>query len=595
MTLQNAEIPLGVVVGGPPPTARPQRLLRRPSFAAVAAVVTVLLVSIPLVILLWSSFSVSKLGLPFAADAHLSVANYQKVFTDGSLLKPIANTVVFVIGSLAIGLSISLGLAVLLERTNIPWRGVFFALVVAPVAMPQVVAGIAWGLLLDTRVGLINVWLRWIPGFGGDSGPLNSGSLFSITVVQGFLLVPFSLLLVAPVVRSTSGALEEAAQMTGAGWWSRTRVIVLPLMAPGLASVLIYQFVTAAQAFDIPAVLGLESGTQVFSTAIYKQLNTASGLPQYGTASAMSVLLLIVALVPMYWYYKMLGRSERYAVITGRSYRRRMVPLPGVWRAVAFLGVLGYVVVVVLLPLFILLWMSIQPFYSTPSFAGLQTATLEAYRRVFTAETFLATVQNTLVLGVASATIVVVIATLNSWLLLRRRGFLGRLADVFAFITHGIPGVVLGVSLLFSSMYLTTRFGIQLYGTMTLLIIGMVIVCLGLSTRITTAGIGQIHRNLEDAAEMSGAGFFARIRRIVFPLAAPSVANAWVLTFAYALSNLTLTVVLAAPGNRTVAVELYTRWNFGDVQTAAALGLFLTVISVGVTLLARHFTAQKEV
>src|SRR5262245_14293966 len=103
MTVQDAEVPLSVTVGGPPPTARPQRLLRRPSFAAVAAVVTVLLVAIPLAILLWSSFSVSKLGLPFAADAHLSIANYQKVFTDGALLKPIANTVVFVIGSLAIG------------------------------------------------------------------------------------------------------------------------------------------------------------------------------------------------------------------------------------------------------------------------------------------------------------------------------------------------------------------------------------------------------------------------------------------------------------------------------------------------------------
>jgi iron(III) transport system permease protein len=270
------------------------------------------------------------------------------------------------------------------------------------------------------------------------------------------------------------------------------------------------------------------------------------------------------------------------------------IQLPGIWRPVAFLAVLGYVLAVVVLPLFILLWMSTQPFYSTPSFSGLQHATLAAYRRVFTVSTFKSTLRNTLILGVVAASVACTLATLNSWLLLRRRGLLGKVADVFAFITHGIPGVVLGVSLLFSSLYLGSHTKIHLFGTMTLLVIGMVIVTLGVTTRITTAGIGQIHRNLEDAAEMCGAGFLARVRRITVPLAAPSVANAWVLAFAYALSNLTLTVVLAGSGNRTVAVELYTRWNFGDVQTAAALGLLLTVISVTATVLARNYAARKE-
>ncbi|MCW2647180.1 MAG: iron(III) transport system permease protein [Pseudonocardiales bacterium] len=575
-----------------PVSSRSRRRLR-PSFAAGAGLVTVVLVAVPLLVLLWSSFTVSPLGLPFTSNSHLALDNYIHVFTDRTLVRPIVNTIVFVVGSLAIGLLISLGLAVLLERTNLPMRGLFFALIVAPVAMPQVVAGIAWGLLLDPQVGLVNKMLQWLPGINGP-GPLNSSSLLSITAVQGFLLVPFSLLLVAPVVRSTSGALEEAAHMTGAGRRARMVEIVLPLMAPGLASVLIYQFVTAAQAFDIPAVLGLESGTKVFSTAIYKQLNTTTGLPHYGVANAMSVLLLVFALIPMYWYYRMIGRSERYAVITGKSYRRRTIQLPGVWRPVALLVVLGYVLAVVVLPLFILLWMSTQPFYSTPSFSGLQHATFEAYRRVFTVSTFKSTLRNTLILGVVAATVACTLATLNSWLLLRRRGLLGKVADVFAFITHGIPGVVLGVSLLFSSLYLGSHTRIHLFGTMTLLVIGMVIVTLGVTTRITTAGIGQIHRNLEDAAEMCGAGFLSRVLRITVPLAAPSVANAWVLAFAYALSNLTLTVVLAGSANRTVAVELYTRWNFGDVQTAAALGLLLTVISVTATVLARSYAARKE-
>jgi iron(III) transport system permease protein len=577
------------------PLARQQKARSRSlSPAALAGIVTLVLVCVPLGVLLWSSFSVSKTGLPFGAGSHFSISNYRRVFTDGDLVGPVLNTIFFVVGSLAVGLSISTGIAVLLERTSLPFRNLVFALVVAPVAMPQVVAGIAWGLLLDPRVGLINHMLRWIPGVNGP-GPLNAGSLASITVVEGFMLVPFSLLLVAPVVRSTSGALEEAAAVTGAGTWARTTKIVAPLMAPGLLAVLVYQFVTAAQAFDIPAVLGLEKGTKVFSTAIYSALSPAVGVPDYGLANGMSVLLLIFALIPMYWYYRMVGRSERFAVITGKSYRRRPVALSGVAKWAALTGLGGYVVFVVLLPLFILLWMSVQPYYATPSISALGRVEFDAYHRVFTVPAFLSTVRNTLILGALSATLVCVVGTMNSWLLLRRRGFFGKLTDVFAFVTHGIPGVVLGVSLLFVSLTTDSHFHLGLYGSMPLLVIGMVIVCLGLTTRITTAGMGQIHRNLEDAAEMCGAGWLARLRSITVPLMSPAIANAWVLTFAYALSNLTLTVVLASSKNRVVAVELYTRWNFGDVQTAAALGLLLTAVSVGATVAVRRFTSHKEI
>jgi len=550
-------------------------------------------VCVPLGVLLWSSFTVSKTGLPFGAGTHWSLSNYTRVFTDGRLLRPALNTLVFVVGSLLIGLSISIGIAVALERLNLPLRNVLFALVVAPVAMPQVVAGIAWGLLLDPRAGLLNKWLQMLPGVHSP-GPLNAGSLTAITVIEGFMLVPFSLLLVAPVVRSTSGALEEAAVVTGASPRARVTKIVLPLMAPGLIAVLVYQFVTAAQAFDIPAVLGLEKGVKVFSTAIYSALNPAIGVPDYGRADAMSVLLLAFALIPMYWYYRMAGRSERFAVITGKSYRRKPIDLPGIAKWSIFTGLVVYVFLVIVLPLFILLWMSLQPFYTTPSIAGMKRLEFTAYQRVFTVSSFLSTLRNTLVLGVVSATVVCVIATMNSWLLIRRRGALGKITDVFAFVTHGIPGVVLGVSLLFASLSLDSHVHVGLYGSMPLLVIGMVIVTLGLTTRITTAGIGQIHKNLEDAAEMCGASWLARLRRITVPLMSPAIANAWVLTFAYALSNLTLTVVLASAKNRVVAVELYTRWNFGDIQTAAALGLLLTAVSVGATVAARRFIAQKE-
>src|ERR1700754_47078 len=122
-------------------SARRRLLPFRPTVSWVSALVTVLIVAIPLFVLLWSSFQVSPLGVPFTPGSVLSLGNYTGVFTDGTLVRPIVNTLFFVVGSLAIGLIISLGLAVVLERTNLPLRGLLFALIIAPVAMPQVVAG----------------------------------------------------------------------------------------------------------------------------------------------------------------------------------------------------------------------------------------------------------------------------------------------------------------------------------------------------------------------------------------------------------------------------------------------------------------------
>lgn len=585
------------VLAAPGPAAR-RPVRRRPvapanTLPVLIGGLTIALVLVPLVTLLVSSVTVSPLGIPFSAGSRLDLGNYTAVLTDGDLVRPVLNTAGFVVGSLAVGLSISVALAFLLERTDLPLRGLLFALVVAPVAMPQVVAGVAWGLLLDPRIGLLNLLLRLLPGTG-DRGPLDAYSLVGITMVQGFLLVPFSLLLVAPVVRSISGALEEAAAVAGAPPAARIRRIVLPLLAPGLLAAVIYQFVTAAQSFDIPAVLGQENGVRVVSTAIYSALHPTSGLPDYGRATAMSVLLLLISLAPMYWYYRMVARGEKYAVITGRAYRRRRIRL-GRWRWPAFAAVAGYVGAVVVLPLFILAWMSVQPYYSTPSLSALGRVTFSSYRDVVTLPAFPTLLWNTALLAVVSATVVCVLAAVNSWVLLRRGGVFGRLGDVFAFVTHGIPGVVLGVSLLFLALLLVRGGLVDLYGSVTILVIGMVIVTLGLATRITSAGLGQIHRSLEESAAMAGAGWTARMRRIVLPLMAPSLANAWVLAFSYALSNLTLTVVLGSTDNRVVAVELFSRWNFGDVRAAATWGLLLTLVSLLVTLAARWLSGRQDV
>jgi iron(III) transport system permease protein len=547
---------------------------RRPSARVLIAIVVTLVVLYllfgPLVVLVASSFQDTSIALPLSAGSTWSLTNIKAVFGAEATWKLLLTTVEYAIGSLVLGGILSTGLAWLIERTTIPLRRTLYVLVVASSGIPGLIFAIAWSLLLNPTNGAVNDFFRSVLGF-----TFNALSLPGMIFVQGIQIVPLMFLLISAAFRGMNGSLEDAAAASGASTFTTLRRITLPMLAPALLGAVIYNFVNVIEWVDIPLVLGLPGHVSVLATKVYLTVQPPIGLPNYGLASAYGLMLVVLSLVPLVIYNRLIRRSGRYATMTGKGYRPRRTDL-GRWRWLALFAALVYVVVVLVLPVLMLFWSSIQPYYGGFNSAAFHRIGFGAYTNLFSSSTLWPTVWNTVELGVVTALGTIILSVLSSWLVVRARNRLASTLDFLVFFPHMIPSIVIGLAILLVYLILP----ISVYGTLWIIVIAMITKYMALGTRITTPGVAQVHVSLEEAAEVSGGGIRHVWRRVLLPLLRNVLGNGYLVVFLVAVQNLTLPLLLTSPGNDVLATLIWNRYDLGFVQSAAALSILMTVLTI---------------
>ncbi len=560
--------------------------LRSLVFGSTLLVVSYL-VLVPLSMLLYASVRSTEDKLPFEATA-TTLANYALVFSSPATLSILTNTVLFTLGSLAVGLPLAILFAWLLERTALPMRGWLASFVLVPMAIPSLLSAIAWIQLLDARNGLLNVFLRGALGLKTDTGPFDVYSLYGMCFVQGLRLVPSAYLMIAASFRAMDPSLEEQSAMAGRGIAETTMKVTLPIMRPALLAALIYFVIVVIESFDIPGLLGFTARVRVLSTAIYWAAHSEVGLPDYGLASALGAIILAMALVLMWLYHRLTAHQERFATITGKGYRPRRIHL-GAWRlpAVAFSAL--YVIIAVLLPFVMLLWTSVQPFYSTPSMESFGRISFDGYRDIWSDASVLRAVSNTVLIALVTAVAAVILAILVSWFVVRRErksSVLTKYLATLSFLPQGVPSIVIGLALIF--VYI--RFPIPIYGTIWLIALAMITRYLAFSSRTTTSALLQLHGELEEASLMAGAAWARTLFRITVPLLAPAMINVFLWVAVHAMQELSMALMLYNPDSVVVSTVIWSMWQNGKTADAAVLGVVLIVFS-GVLLLGAQTAA----
>jgi iron(III) transport system permease protein len=564
------------------------RLAERLIVGGVSALVLCLVV-VPLGMLLFSSVRSTADALPFEATT-FTLDNYEKVFLDGRTYELLFNTFSFGLGAVLFGLVIATVFAWLLERTNVPARQLAYACVLAPMAIPPMMIAIAWILLASPSIGLVNIVLRAASGSGGDQGPFDIYSLPGMVFVSALAFVPSMFLMISGTFRNLDPALEDAARMSGAGRVVVLSRITLPVLRPALMAAAIYFAVVVVGAFDIPAFLGLTTGIHVFSTKIYLATHPQIGLPDYGLASTYAVIMLALAIVLVMLYRRLTQNAASFATVTGKGYRPQPIDL-GRWRFPALAVIVAYLLLAVVLPLAILAWASLLPFYSPPSLATLPRLSFENYFRAWNYPGIRDILRNSLIVLVATATITMAITLITSWLAVRGRARLSTLPDTVAFLNIGIPGIVLALGMIF--VFLTVP--IPLYGTIWIIVIALTAHFLPFGSRVLGAAILQVHSELEEAARMSGAAWWTTLRKIVVPLLLPALVNSWVWVAVHAVRELGISLLLFTRGNGVLSTLIWTSFEQeARVGFAATLGVVLVLLSLSIALVARSIYAGQH-
>ena len=542
------------------------------------------LVLVPLVILIYSSLKPTTNELPFQVPG-FSLSNFGAVFGSPRILSVSANTLIYVVGSLVVATVLSVSLAYLFERTDLPGRRWLSPMALAPMAVPVTVTAISWALVANPSNGPLAVALRDLVGVRIDIY-----SLPGMILVTGIFGMPSMYLMIAPAFARLSPELEEAAATVGAPLLRRLRLIVLPLVGPAISAAAMLLVVVALEGFAIPAILGLPNQIFVYSSLIQYSLQPPSGIANYGQASAYGVLILVLSMVMILVYRRRVRDTGRFKVVTGKGYRQSRVPL-GRWRRPLFAIVVLYMLVAIVLPVLALLWTSFSPYSRAITWSGFSSLTFAPYQHVFTSVGIGQVILNTAEVVLVTATVT---TALSVWLALAasRRQFPGStILFETTFLVFGIPSVVLGAAVLFLYLYIP----IGIYGTVWIIIVALVTRFLPRGSRVVQTALMQLDDGLLEAARVGGASPWTVTRTVVLPLLRPALGKCWFWVFAHALGELPIALLLTGSDNKTLVVLLWDTFTSSvDYPEASALAVTLLLVSTVAVWLVNRRGAVEE-
>ena len=544
--------------------------LRVPAWRAdvvilVAAVAMLLyLTAVPLFMLLVGSVS-SGGGV---IDFDFTTRHLQRVLTDRDSLELLANSLAFGGGSALLAFAVGTAIAWAVERSDVPKRSLWYGLALVPLIIPGIIHTIAWLLLLSPEIGLVNAPLKALFGFS-----VSAYTLPGMIWIEGLHSAPLAFVLMSAAFRTMDPSLEEAAAASRASAAQTLRRVTLPLLVPISASVLLILFVRTLEAFEVPAIIGLPGRIFVYTSRIYLSLRQYP--PNYGLMAAYAVVLLAISVAGLVLYRRVTRHAERFATVTGKAYRPRRVELGG-YRYVAAAGLGLYALLAIGLPFLVLVYSSLVRIYTVPSAETLGELSLGNYAFVLEDELTRTAIFNSLKLGIASATVVVALTAVITWLTVRSRTPGRGLLDFLAFVPIAIPGVVLGVSLMW--VYFTIP--IRIYGTIWILLVAYVTRYLPYGIRSLSGGLAQIHRELEEAASVAGARWWPTFWRVTVPLLRPALMAAWIYVFIVSMRELSSGILLYSSQSVVLAIRIFDMRDSGQYTAIAALSVMMIVVLV---------------
>jgi len=534
------------------------------SAIAGAAIIT------PVLVVLWRSFTSGRLGF----DVGLNLANYMRVFGDKDIMPMLSNSVTYAAGAALLGTAVGALLAWIVARTNTPGKALVELMPLYPILMPPIMKNIAWILLLAPKSGILNGMLQQF--FGIETLVFNAFTMAGMIWVFGLACVPLGYLFLLPVFLSFDPSLEESAYIAGSKPINTMLRITFPLAMPAFISAFVLNFLRGLRSFETPVLQGTPGNIKVFVSRVYDSMALEFNA---GLATAYSVVLVVLSVITLYFYVRATRFSERYATITGKGYRVRVIDI-GPWKYLTFLAVFLYFLAGILIPFVVLIVVSMIPYYDYDTFMKFPTnAVLTNYYTVMRHPSFVTGFYNSLVLSVSIAVITVLAGITMAFTIYRTRAWGTKLFEFIGTLPLAFPPLVLSVGLVIIFI------GTPLYNSLWALGIGLFVAYFPYAFRNASGSIVNIHKELDEAAWVHGAKWRHVFFKITLPILKPSVGGALFYIFIEAIRNVDVAVLLTAPGKEYGPVTLFEYFRVGQWAEAAAGGvIYLIVLIVAVSL-----------
>lgn len=546
-------------------TKAPKRFYFDPKWVIILAIVLFMVVFQVFPIL----YLVVKAFFP---DGGFSLATFERLYTYKMNWGALTNTLIAAFATMVLGTLLAFPLAWLVGRTNLHGKKFFRSLFVLTYMVPPYVGAMAWLRLLNKNVGTINILLRALFNLDTNAGPLNIYTLTGMVWVLTTFYYPYAFITLSRAMEKMDPSLEEAARVSGASPLKTVFTITLPMMTPSLIAGALLVFVCAMSCYGIPSIIGAPGKVHTVTTRIVEYMGLgAEGITD---ATGLAVFLMLLAIIILYISDVVIAKKQ-YITVSGKSTRPNIVDL-GKWRVPLTILVSLFAFIVILVPFATIIATSFKKNLGKTLFeAG--NFTTNHWTKIFTRTDILESLKNSIVFGVLTATIGILIACTMAYLLQRTRVKGRKIPDFLITLGSGTPSVVIALGLI---MTMTGKFGINLGNTATIMVIAYLIKYLMMGMRTVVSAMSQIHVSLEESSQISGASWLGTMRRITIPLIFPSIAAGWFLIFIPSFYELSMTALLYSKDTKTIGFQLYEYWTYTSQQQASALavGILLVII-----------------
>ncbi|MCL7452409.1 MAG: iron ABC transporter permease [Anaerolineae bacterium] len=535
------------------------------------------------------------LSVPSAEVGGLTLYHYVRMLT-GALSRiymftPLQHSMVIATGATFLSLLIGGSLAWLVIRTDMPGRKLVNQLALIPYIMPSWTLAQAWLVFFKNRLsggtpGVFEYLVGKSPPNWLAYGPV------PIMICSALHYYTFFFLFVSAALMSIDSNLEEAGELAGATRRRILRKITFPLVLPAILSGVIMTFSKVMGTFGGPNILGTPVRYYVVATMIRGSI----GVGDKADAFVLAIVLILFSLIIINLNQKLVGTRKSYETIGGRGFVAQVSKL-GNLKRVFLVCVIIFQILVIVVPLGLLVWSSLMLQDGNYSLSNLSlqhwigprgTIYNHGEPGVLLNPKIWRTAWNSIRLALSTAFFTAIFGIFIGYAVVKGRGTrLSKLVEQLAFIPYVIPGIAFGA--VYIAMFVKPLGPIPaLYGTFMLLVVVSVADKIPYSSRSGVSAMMQVGRELEEAAQISGASVLRRFRAIIFPLTSAGFVSGFLLTFITVMRELSLIILLVTPDTQVLASQTMFYIENGDGQMANIVILILiSIVAVGNLIISR--------
>ncbi|MFF3867657.1 ABC transporter permease [Micromonospora sp. NPDC001898] len=509
--------------------------------------------------------------------------------------EPLSHTVVVGLGVVVFAVVLGGSMAWLVTRTNVPGRKFLAGALVVPYMLPSWTFALAWLTLFKNgrsggTPGFLETWGVQTPDW------LAYGAV-PIIVTLGLHYYPFVFLLFGNALRRIDSQLEESARVLGANRRQGMRHVVLPLLLPSLSSAVLLVLGRVLGTFGTPYILGLPTDYAMLSTSLYRSIHTRAP----GVAAVIAAVIVLLGVLVVLIDMRLVREQRRFVTIGGKGSMDRATDLRR-WRWPAYGLAMAVFVTSVVVPLVTL---ALSTVTYAPGVFRADNFTLKFWTAksipeavgfphgLLRSDDLYEAMWNSLRIVGMAALVCGLVGLMVGYVVARSpsRRLSGTLRQV-SFLPYLVPGIAFAAAYL--TLFAVPRGPIPaLYGTTLLLVVVMAITHLPYSSRSGISAMMQLGREPEEAAQVAGAGWLTRLRRIVLPIQKGALTTGVLLPFISGLKELSIVIMLttaSTPLLTTLSINLV---DFGYRQQANAAVLIIAALSFTVTYLAQRATRSN--